>query len=140
MRVEIVVLAIYFIGMIGMGLFWNRRAKVPEDYAGGGSMGPLVTATLQTTAMSGFMFMGGRQAYLYGLFRCCFLRRRRRCRQRVDQYIGAGKKEVERCPQLLDSISPIEYLEKAVRITAVKESSPVLSPSFGLDAMCAGQF
>ena len=36
MRVEIVVLAIYFIGMIGMGLFWNRRAKSSEDYMLGG--------------------------------------------------------------------------------------------------------
>ena len=61
MTVEIIVLCCYFVGMISMGLYWNKRAKSSEDYMlGGRSMGPLVTAlTLQSTAMSGFMFMGG---------------------------------------------------------------------------------
>ena len=45
MRVEVIVLIVYFIGMISMGLYWNRRAKNSEDYMlGGRSMGPLVTA------------------------------------------------------------------------------------------------
>ena len=71
MTVEIIVLCCYFVGMISMGLYWNKRAKSSEDYMlGGRSMGPLVTAlTLQTTAMSGFMFMGGpAEAYTLGYF------------------------------------------------------------------------
>ena len=45
MRVEVIVLCCYFIGMIAMGLYWNRRAKSSEDFMlGGRSMGPLVTA------------------------------------------------------------------------------------------------
>ena len=71
MRVEIIVLCVYFIGMIAMGLYWNKKAKSSEDFMlGGRSMGPLVTAlTLQTTAMSGFMFMGGpSEAYALGYF------------------------------------------------------------------------
>ena len=71
MRVEVIVLCVYFIGMIAMGLYWNKKAKSSEDFMlGGRSMGPLVTAlTLQTTAMSGFMFMGGpSEAYALGYF------------------------------------------------------------------------
>ena len=45
MRVEIIVLICYFIGMIAMGLYWNKKSKSSEDYmVGGRSMGPLVTA------------------------------------------------------------------------------------------------
>ena len=52
MRIEIIVLFVYFIGMIGVGLYWNKRAKSSEDYMlGGRGMGPFITAlTLQTTA------------------------------------------------------------------------------------------
>jgi Na+/proline symporter len=31
MRAEVIVLIVYFVGMVGMGLYWNRRAKSSED-------------------------------------------------------------------------------------------------------------
>ena len=32
MRVEVIVLCVYFIGMIAMGLYWNKKAKSSEDF------------------------------------------------------------------------------------------------------------
>ena len=32
MRVEVIVLICYFIGMIGIGIYWNKRAKKSEDF------------------------------------------------------------------------------------------------------------
>lgn len=120
MRVEVVVLIAYFIGMVGVGLYWNRRAKSSEDYMiGGRSMGPLVTAlTLQTTAMSGFMFMGGpSEAYLIGYFAIFY----------AVGDAGGGLvnvsvlgRRMRRLSQLLDAISPIEYLEKRYESVPVK--------------------
>ena len=139
MRVEIVVLAIYFIGMIGMGLFWNRRAKSSEDYMlGGRSMGPLVTAlTLQTTAMSGFMFMGGpSKAYLLGYFAVFY----------AVGDAGGGLinisvlgRRMRRLSQLLDSISPIEYLEKRYESIPVKVIACIIAV-FGLGCYVLAQF
>ena len=58
---EYVVLCIYLVGMIGIGVYWAKHSKTSEDYLlGGRSIGPVLTAlTLQTTSMSGYMFMGG---------------------------------------------------------------------------------
>ncbi|MEG2200238.1 MAG: hypothetical protein RRY25_08165, partial [Anaerovorax sp.] len=112
MRVEIIVLVIYFVFMIGIGLYWQKRAKSSEDYLlGGRSMGPFITAlTLQTTAMSGYMFMGGPSlAYTVGWFAIFY----------AVGDAGGGivniavmGRRMRRLSQLLDCISPIEYLEK----------------------------
>ena len=139
MRVEVIVLCAYFIGMIAMGLYWNRRAKSSEDFMlGGRSMGPLVTAlTLQTTAMSGFMFMGGpSEAYALGYFAIFYA---------VGD--GAGGminltvlgRRMRRLSQLLDAISPIEYLEKRYESVPVKVIACIISV-FGLSliAMSGG--
>lgn len=139
MRVEIIVLAVYFIGMISMGLYWNKRAKSSEDYMlGGRSMGPLVTAlTLQTTAMSGFMFMGGpSEAYALGYFAIFYA---------VGD--GAGGminltvlgRRMRRLSQLLDAISPIEYLEKRYESIPVKVIACIISV-FGLSCYVLAQF
>ena len=139
MRVEVIVLIIYFIGMIGMGLYWNRRAKNSEDYMlGGRSMGPLVTAlTLQTTAMSGFMFMGGpSEAYLVGYFAIFY----------AVGDAGGGLinisilgRRMRRLSQLLDAISPIEYLEKRYESIPVKVIACVIAV-FGLACYVLAQF
>ncbi|MCQ4637730.1 sodium/proline symporter [Anaerovorax odorimutans] len=139
MRVEIIVLAVYFIGMISMGLFWNRRAKSSEDYMlGGRSMGPLVTAlTLQTTAMSGFMFMGGpSKAYLLGYFAIFY----------AVGDAGGGLvnisvlgRRMRRLSQLLDAISPIEYLEKRYESIPVKVIACIIAV-FGLGCYVLAQF
>lgn len=139
MRVEIIVLFCYFIGMIAMGLYWNRRAKSSEDYMlGGRSMGPLVTAlTLQTTAMSGFMFMGGpAEAYAMGYFAIFY----------AVGDAGGGLinisvlgRRMRRLSQLLDCISPIEYLEKRYESVPVKVIACIIAV-FGLSCYVLGQF
>lgn len=139
MRVEVIVLIFYFVGMIGMGLYWNRRAKNSEDYMiGGRSMGPLVTAlTLQTTAMSGFMFMGGpSQAYLVGYFAIFY----------AVGDAGGGLinisilgRRMRRLSQLLDAISPIEYLEKRYESVPVKVIACFIAVS-GLACYVLAQF
>lgn len=139
MRVEVIVLICYFIGMISMGLYWNRRAKSSEDYMlGGRSMGPLVTAlTLQTTAMSGFMFMGGpSEAFAMGYFAIFY----------AVGDAGGGMinitvlgRRMRRMSQLLDAISPIEYLEKRYESIPVKVIACIIAV-FGLSCYVLGQF
>lgn len=139
MRVEVIVLIIYFIGMISMGLYWNKRAKNSEDYMlGGRSMGPLVTAlTLQTTAMSGFMFMGGpAEAYALGYYAIFY----------AVGDAGGGLinisvlgRRMRRLSQLLDCISPIEYLEKRYESVPVKVIACIIAV-FGLSCYVLGQF
>ena len=54
-------LVLYYVVVLGIGLWVARGAgKNLEDYLlGGRKLGPLVTAlTLQSTSMSGFMFLG----------------------------------------------------------------------------------
>ncbi|MEG0156634.1 MAG: sodium/proline symporter [Anaerovoracaceae bacterium] len=139
MKIEIVVLAIYFFGMIGMGVFWNKRAKSSEDFMlGGRSMGPLVTAlTLQTTAMSGYMFMGGPAlAYQIGWFAVFY----------AVGDAGGGLvnvsvlgRRMRRLSQLLDAISPIEYLEKRYESIPVKVIACIIAV-FGLSGYVLAQF
>ncbi|MEG1930425.1 MAG: sodium/proline symporter [Anaerovorax sp.] len=139
MKIEIAVLVLYFVGMVGMGLYWNRRTKKSEDYMlGGRSMGPLVTAlTLQTTAMSGFMFMGGpAMAYAVGYFAIFY----------AVGDAGGGLvnvtvlgRRMRRLSQLLDCISPIEYLEKRYQSIPVKVIACVIA-IFGLAGYVLAQF
>ena len=139
MRIEVVVLICYFIGMIGMGVYWNKRAKKSEDYMlGGRSMGPFVTAlTLQTTAMSGYMFMGGPAlAYTFGWFAVFY----------AVGDAGGGlinisvlARRMRRLSQLLDCISPIEYLEKRYESIPVKVIACVIAV-FGLSGYVLAQF
>lgn len=139
MRVEVIVLILYFVGMIGMGLYWNRRSKSSEDYMlGGRSMGPIVTAlTLQTTAMSGYMFMGGpAAAYAVGYFALFYS---------VGD-AGGGLvnisvlgRRMRRLSQLLDAISPIEYLEKRYESIPVKVIACIIAV-FGLACYVLAQF
>ncbi len=139
MRVELIVLCVYFIGMISMGLYWNRKAKKAEDFMlGGRAMGPLVTAlTLQTTAMSGFMFMGGpSEAYAMGYFAIFY----------AVGDAGGGMinitvlgRRMRRLSQLLDAISPIEYLEKRYESIPVKIIACIIA-IFGLSCYVLAQF
>lgn len=140
MKTEIIVLIIYFLGMIGMGLYWQRKAKNSEDYLlGGRSMGPFITAlTLQTTAMSGYMFMGGPAlAYAVGWFALFY----------AVGDAGGGivniavmGRRMRRLSQLLNCISPIEYLEKRYNNSnTVKVIASVIC-IFGLAGYILAQF
>lgn len=55
-------LALYFIGMLAIGVIAMRRggsSSMEGYYLSGRNVGPLVTAmTMQSTSMSGYMFLG----------------------------------------------------------------------------------
>lgn len=139
MRVEVIVLICYFIGMIGIGIYWNKRAKKSEDFLlGGRSMGPFITAlTLQTTAMSGYMFMGGPSlAYQVGWFAVFYA-----VGDAGGAIINVGllAKRMRRLSQILDCISPVEYLEKRYESIPVKVIASVVT-IFGLAGYVLAQF
>jgi len=139
MSVELIVLILYFLGMIGMGIYWRKRAQSSEDYMlGGRSMGPLVTAlTLQTTAMSGYMFMGGPSAaYTLGYF-ALFYAVGDACGGLIN--ITVLGRRMRRLSQLLDAISPIEYLEKRYESIPVKVIGCIIAV-FGLTCYVLAQF
>lgn len=136
---EIVVLFIYFVAMIGVGLYWNKKTKTSEDYLlGGRSMGPFITAlTMQTTAMSGYMFMGGpAYAYSIGWFALFY----------AFGDAGGGitnstvlSRRMRRLSQIMDCISPVEYLEKRYESVGVKVIAAVIA-LFGLGGYILAQF
>lgn len=110
--IEYIVLAIYLIGMISIGIYWSKRSKDSESYLlGGRKIGSILTAlTLQTTSMSGYMFMGGpAQAYKEGYFTLWYA---------VGDgggaifNVGILGKRMRRLSYFLGCLSPIEYLER----------------------------
>lgn len=125
-----IVLACYMVGMIGIGIFWSRRTKSSEDYLlGGRSIGPFITAlTLQTTSMSGYMFMGGpAQAYREGYFTLFY----------AVGDAGGGLvnisvigKRMRKLSQILGCLSPIEYLEKRYQSSFVRAYAGIVSIVF----------
>ena len=109
---EYIVLGIYLVGMIGIGVYWSKHTKNSEEYLlGGRSIGSVLTAlTLQTTSMSGYMFMGGpAQAYREGYFTLWYA---------VGDgggaifNVGILGKRMRRLSYYLGCLSPIEYIEK----------------------------
>ena len=110
--INYIVLGIYMIAMMGIGIYWSKRANDPESYLlGGRSIGSVVTAlTLQTTSMSGYMFMGGpAQMYKEGYFTLFYA---------VGDgggaifNVGILGKRMRRLSYYLGCLSPIEYLER----------------------------
>lgn len=72
MNIALVVLVVYFLAMVGIGL-WTARLpqNTDEDFLlGGRKIGPAVTALkLQSTSMSGYMFLGaGSLGHTQGYF------------------------------------------------------------------------
>ncbi|MCQ2545598.1 MAG: sodium/proline symporter [Clostridia bacterium] len=109
---EYVVLLIYLFGMIGIGVYWAKHTSTSEDYLlGGRKIGSVLTAlTLQTTSMSGYMFMGGpAQSYKEGYFTLWYA---------VGDgggaifNVGILGKRMRRLSYFLGCLSPIEYIEK----------------------------
>ena len=127
---EYVVLCIYLVGMIGIGVYWAKHSNTSEEYLlGGRSIGPVLTAlTLQTTSMSGYMFMGGpamtyQQGYFYlwyavgdgggAIFNVGILGKRMR---RLSYYLGC--------------LSPIEYIEARYPGKATRAVAAVIAICF----------
>lgn len=102
---------IYLLGLLGFGIIASRYMDDLGDYLlGGRSIGSAVTAlTLQSTSMSGFMFMGGPAlAFNQGLYALWYA---------VGDFggglvnlgiLGRGLRQVT---EVLGSLTPIEWLE-----------------------------
>lgn len=112
MNTQILFLIVYFVAMIGIGVWVMRRSREgTEEYLlGGRSIGPGVTALrLQSSSMSGYMFLGaGSLGYTQGYFGMWY----------ALGDIGGGilnlsilGRRMRKLSQILGSISSIEYLE-----------------------------
>ena len=111
-------LVLYYVVVLGIGFWAVRRGAgdTLEGYLlGGRNVGPLVTAlTLQSTSMSGFMFLGaGALGYVEGYWALWY----------AAGDIGGGVinlstigRRMRKLSQLTKSLTPIEYLEKALSL------------------------
>ena len=106
-------LVLYYVVVLGIGL-WAMRRGATDDlegyFLGGREVGPLVTAlTLQSTSMSGYMFLGaGSLAYTTGYWSLWF----------AAGDIGGGVlnlsiigRRMRKLSQIMGSLTSIEYLE-----------------------------
>ena len=127
---EWIVLAVYLFGMIGIGLYWAKKTKGSEQYLlGGRKIGAFLTAlTLQTTSMSGYMFMGGpAQTYKDGYFTLWYA---------VGDgggaifNVGVLGKRMRRLSYYLGCLSPIEYIEKRYPGPATRAIAAVIAICF----------
>ena len=127
---EYVVLLVYLFGMIGIGVYWAKHSKTSEDYLlGGRKIGSVLTAlTLQTTSMSGYMFMGGpAQTYREGYFTLWYA---------VGDgggaifNVGILGKRMRRLSYFLGCLSPIEYIEKRYPGKATRAIAAIIAICF----------
>ena len=106
-------LVLYYVVVLGIGV-WTMRRRETDDLEGyllgGREVGPLVTAlTLQSTSMSGYMFLGaGSLAYTTGYWSLWF----------AAGDIGGGVlnlsiigRRMRKLSQMMGALTSIEYLE-----------------------------
>ena len=122
-------LVLYYVVVLGIGVWVMRKGagKNLEGYLlGGRKVGPLVTAlTLQSTSMSGFMFLGaGALGYAEGYWALWY----------AAGDIGGGVvnlsvigRRMRKLSQLTESLTPIEYLEKRYPSPAIRLFAGVLT-------------
>jgi len=125
----IVFLLLYYLVVLGIGVWAMRRgaSKDLEGYLlGGRDVGPLVTAlTLQSTSMSGYMFLGaGSLGYTTGYWSMWF----------VAGDIGGGVlnlsiigRRMRKFSQVMGSLTVIEYLEHRYPAAATRLIAATLS-------------
>ncbi len=127
---EYIVLGIYLVGMIYIGIYWSKRSKDSESYLlGGRKIGAVLTAlTLQTTSMSGYMFMGGpAQSYKDGYFTLWYA---------VGDgggaifNVGILGKRMRRLSYYMGCLSPVEYLERRYPGPATRAIAGVIAIIF----------
>lgn len=114
MNTTVFYLGLYFLVVVAIGVWAVRRGvgKSLEGYLlGGRDVGPAVTAlTLQTTSMSGYMFLGvGSLAYTEGYWGLWY----------AMGDVGGGVvnlsvlgRRMRKLSQILGAVTTIEYLEK----------------------------
>lgn len=139
MTTEQIVLIVYMGILISVGFITSRRTKSLSGYMlGGREIGPAVTAlTMQATAMSGYMFMGGPAlAYQSGYFGLWYA---------VGDAggsilnIGILGRRMRSLSERLSSLTPIEYLENRFESSAIRIYGSAVSIIF-LAAYVFGQF
>lgn len=120
----------YMVVVLGVGYWAAIKTRSLDDYLlGGRRVGPLATAlTMQSTAMSGYLFMGG-PAYAYqqgyfalwysvgdaggGIFNLAVLGRRMR-----------------KLSALLGALTPVEYLEKRYELPTIRIVGAIIALIF----------
>lgn len=128
MTTAVVFLIIYFLAMIGIGVWSMRKSEnTNEDYLlAGRSLGPAVSALrLQSSCMSGYMFLGaGSQAYTQGYFSMWY----------ALGDLGGGVlnlsvlgRRMRKLSKILGSITSIEYLEHRYDSGVVRLVAAVIS-------------
>ncbi|MDC3424413.1 sodium/proline symporter [Aquibacillus sp. 3ASR75-11] len=131
MSSDAIVFIIYLLALLFVGLYFSRKASKSADQylLGGRNVGPAVTAlTMQSTSMSGYMFMGGPAlAFQQGWYALWYA---------LGDAGGAivnlsvlGKR-MRRMSEILGALSPIEYLEKRYESGAVRIIGSVISIIF----------
>lgn len=139
MTLEQIILVCYMLVLISIGIITSRKSKSLSGYMlGGREVGPAVTAlTMQATAMSGYMFMGGPAlAYTNGYFGLWYA---------VGDAggsilnIGIIGKKMRSLSERLAALTPIEYLEKRYESAGVRIYGSVIAIVF-LAAYVFGQF
>ncbi|GAB3806830.1 sodium:solute symporter family transporter [Virgibacillus kimchii] len=121
MNIDIMVFFIYLLSMLGIGLYFTRKASVSADHylLGNRKLGAPVTAiSMQSSSMSGFMFMGGpAQAFQEGWTALWYA---------IGDAGGSivnlsvlGKR-MRKMSQMLAALSPIEYLEKRFESVGIR--------------------
>lgn len=131
MNLDGIIFVIYLASLLGIGLFFSRKSSQSTELylLGGRSLGPAVTAmTMQTTSMSGYMFMGAPAlAFQYGWYALWYA---------IGDAGGSiinlsvlGKR-MRRMSELLGALSPIEYLEKRFESSAVRIVGSIIAIVF----------
>ena len=138
MSMDGVIFITYIAVLLVIGLWFSRKSsESTENYLlGGRSLGPAVTAmTMQTTAMSGYMFMGAPAlAFKYGWYALWYA---------IGDAGGSiinlsvlGKR-MRRMSELLGALSPIEYLEKRFESASVRVIGSIIAIVFLFAYVCA---
>ena len=125
----IFVLVLYYMVVLGIG-YWAMQKGGGEDLEsyllGGRKIGPMTTAlTLQSTSMSGYMFLGaGGLGYLQGYWALWF----------AAGDIGGGVlnlsiigRRMRKLSQMMGALTSIEYLEKRYPSAAIRLYAGVLT-------------
>ena len=138
MGMDGIIFVCYLAVLLGIGLWFSRKsAESTENYLlGGRSLGPAVTAmTMQTTAMSGYMFMGAPAlAFKYGWYALWYA---------IGDAGGSiinlsvlGKR-MRRMSELFGALSPIEFLEKRFEHASVRVVGSLIAIVFLFAYVCA---
>src|SRR5690625_1518815 len=128
---DAIVFLIYLLILLAIGLYFSRKAaKSVDSYLlGDRNIGPAVTAlTMQSTSMSGFMFLGGPaeafqrgwHAILYGIGDAG---------GSVINLSVLGRR-MRRMSELLKALSPIEYWEKRYESTGIRIVGSIIAIVF----------